>query len=206
MAILNYEDSPVRMANRLDRMSGAAGIPDTIRLWRDPAPLFVADHGEARPCPQWPALWKAVRDLDPSLVIVDPASAAMAGVSVSEGGPVRAFMRALTGEAERGGFGVLIVAHDTKAARNEAKAGGDPGAGAVAGSATWFDAARGVLYMRRDPDSDGGRKVECIKANYGRTGWTVHLRERLDNCGRFTGFEAVPAASDGGGAGKVPSV
>ena len=36
------------------------------------------------------------------------------------------------------GCGVLLVAHDTKAARNLAMAGQDPGAGAVAGSADRF--------------------------------------------------------------------
>ena len=85
--------------------------------------------------------------------------------------------------------GVLVVAHDTKAARNEAKASGEPGAGAVAGSAQWFDAARGVLYLHADPHVADCRIVECIKANHGRRGWGARLREVTGKDGRFSGFE-----------------
>ena len=74
------------------------------------------------------------------------------------------------------------------------RAGEDPGAGAVAGSATWYDAARGVLYMARDGDR---RSLRCIKANYGRSGWSVDLHERLDMNGRFCGFEAKPPPPGG---------
>ena len=77
-----------------------------------------------------------------SMVVIDPASAALDSVSMNESGPVRAFMGALAREAKAAGCGVLVVAHDTKAARNAARDGGDRGAGAVAGSATWFDAPR----------------------------------------------------------------
>ena len=50
-------------------------------------------------------------------------------------GPARTFLRLLSQEAATAGCGVLLVAHDTKSARNLAMAGQDPGAGAVAGSA-----------------------------------------------------------------------
>ena len=76
----------------------------------------------------------------------------------------------------------------------------------MAGSATWFDAARGVLHMTRE---NGKRKLECIKANHGQTGWTVELHERFETNGRFKGFErataTTPSSADGG-AGKVSGV
>ena len=97
-------------------------------------------------------------------------------------------MRALAQLADASGAGVLIVAHDTKGARNEARAGGDPGAGAVAGSATWYDAARGVLYMRRDPNNHDFRLIECLKANHGRARWGARLGERFEG-GEFAGLE-----------------
>ncbi len=68
------------------------------------------------------------------------------------------------------------------------RGGEDPGAGAVAGSATWFDAARGVLYLSRD--ADGRRRLDCLKANHGASGWSVPIRARISACGRFEGFEA----------------
>ena len=111
-------------------------------------------------------------------------SAALTDVSTTETGPVHAFLRALTREAapdEAAGWhgcGVLLVAHDTKAARNALARGEDPGAGMVAGSAAWYDGARGVLSLMRDPLGSDDRLPECVKANYGRTGWGARLAER----------------------------
>ena len=101
---------------------------------------------------------------------------------------MRSFLRALTAEATAAGAGVLLVAHDTKAARNALARGEDPGAGVVAGSAAWFDGARGVLALARDPVSDD-RLLECVKANYGRTGWGARLIERLGPGGAFRGLQ-----------------
>lgn len=117
--------------------------------------------------------------MQPTLVIIDPISAALENVDTSQTGPVRAFMRELVVEAKRADCGVLLVAHDTKSARNEARAGRDPGAGAVAGSASWYDAARGVLYLRREPGNSGRRLLECLKSNYGPSGWGAVLQERM---------------------------
>ena len=159
VVLLNYEDSPVRIAERLQRMGASDHVWNTVHVAPDPAPLFEADpdeRGRVRHSPGWDPMWH---------------------VSVSEGGPVRSFVRALAGEAQAGGFGVLIVAHDTKAGRNAAKYGGDPGANAIAGSAQWHDAARGVLYMRRACARSGHRLIECTKANYGRIGWGARLAE-----------------------------
>lgn len=96
---------------------------------------------------------------------------------MSESAPVRAFLGRLRQEAEAGGFGVLVVAHNTKSARNEEAAGGNPGAGVVAGSAAWYDAARAVLSMRRDPANPEARLVALVKANYAASGWGVRLEE-----------------------------
>ena len=127
-------------------------------------------------------------------MMIDPAAAALDGAT-NDSGPVRRFMDELRRKAETSGAGVLVVAHDTKSARNEAKAGGDPGAGAVAGSAAWFDACRGVLYLRPDPVDRDRWLLECTKANYGRTGWGALLikaktrREVLRLLGVGTGPE-----------------
>ena len=186
VVLVSYEDSTGRIAARITRMAGKK-FPSGIHVWPDPVPLFVGDDsGGAVPAPNWHALWDEITAIKPSFVVVDPASAALSNVSTNESGPVRAFLRELTHQATAAECGVLVIAHDTKAARNAARAGEDPGAGAVAGSATWHDAARGVLYMRRDNKT---RTLDCIKANYGRSGWSVALAERTDPAGRFIGFE-----------------
>ena len=201
VVLVSYEDSTGRIAGRIQRMTGTK-FPKRIHIWAQPDPLFVGnDRGTAAPASSWRALWDAVTVIEPSLVVVDPASAALSGVSMNDSGPVRAFVRELTHEATAAGCGVLVVAHDTKAARNAARTGDDPGAGAVAGSATWHDAARGVLYMRRENKS---RILDCIKANYGRSGWSVTLAERLDPSGRFTGFDVQPASKGGHSRNPIP--
>ena len=120
-----------------------------------------------------------MRDLGARLVVIDPVSAALADVDTAQTGPVRSFLRALTAEATAAGAGVLLVAHDTKAARDASRRGDDAGAGVVAGSAAWFDGARGVLSLVVDPEPESSdRLLTCVKANYGRTGWGARLTER----------------------------
>ena len=190
VALLSYEDSAVRIAARLKRMHASSIENLPVHIVQDPCPLWQSDleeRGASRPTRYWLHLWEDIRSIQPSLVIVDPASAALEGVSASEPSPVRAFLRSLAAEAAEGGFGCLVVAHDTKAARNESRVGGDPGSGAVAGSSAWWDAARGVLYFR--PDKSGTKRVlQCVKSNYGSTGWGAELRPSTNSSGRFQGY------------------
>ena len=198
VALVSFEDAPPRIAHRL-KWQNVGRVPSDVLLWPDPSPLWMAsaDRSErTKESADWPRLWDAIRIADVRLVIIDPVSAALADVSTSETSPVRAFLRALTREAAPNkdagwtGCGVLLVAHDTKAARNALARGEDPGAGVVAGSAAWYDGVRGVLTLAHHPDQRGNdRLLECVKANYGRTGWGVRLRERTDTKGNFRGFE-----------------
>ena len=192
--LIGYEDDPVTVAWRAGLIAARSGaepsaIPDRLAVVPDPSPLMEADYerpGNIRDSDSWPALWDGIAARAPSLVIVDPASAALSGVNQNDGGTVRHFVRALAREAGRGGFGVVIVAHSTK----DARYGGAPGPGAVAGSGQWWDAARGVLFMRGDgPDRAA---IECLKANHGPTGWAVTLeadrRPRHDKPDVFAGW------------------
>ena len=72
--------------------------------------------------------------------------------------------------SDRFNVGLLFVAHDTKAARSETRRGGDPGAGAVAGSGVWFDAARAVVYLFT-LGATGERLLQALKVNNGQAGW-----------------------------------
>ena len=182
VVLIGYEDSPGEIWRRLVRLREAerrkTTIPDRITVIPNPPPLFsITPDRRVQPCAEWPTIFGAIRVTQPVLVIVDPASAALADASVSESAPVRAFLGMLRREAEVGGFGVLVVTHNTKAARNEEASGAKPGAGVVAGSAAWFDAARAVLSMRRDPAHPEARLVGLVKANYAASGWGVRLQE-----------------------------
>ena len=191
----SYEDSPARMGARVRMLQGRSDAPGAaadlaaLALVDDPAPLWEPmDRGSsgAVRTPAFDAIQRRADVLRPSLIVIDPISAAGAGLNLNEGGAARACMRDLARLSTDTGAGVLLVAHDTKAARNEAKAGGNPGAGAVAGSGQWFDAARGVLYLH----GGGARMLECVKCNHGRAGWGVELGEVGGEGGRpFRGFE-----------------
>ena len=179
VVLLSYEDRPRRTWHRFRHVAGAdnCNIPDDVRAnvhVIDPAaPLYEADPDTRmgiRSAMGWVALWTAVEEIRPSLVIVDPLSAALEGVSVNEGSAVRRFMAAAADASDRFDVGLVFVAHDTKAARNETRRGGDPGAGAVAGSGVWFDAARAVVYLFSH-GATGERLLQALKVNNGRAGW-----------------------------------
>ena len=207
VVLVSYEDAPARIAARL-RWSADADLSAGIVLWPDPEPLWTADldaRGASRHGPQWDALWREVRATGARLVVIDPVSATLADLSTAETGPIRAFLRALTSDAapnhdaQWDGCGVLLVAHDTKSARDAVRRGEDPGAGVVAGSAAWYDGARGVLTLSRDPRPDStDRLLECIKANYGRTGWGARLSERIGPSGAFHGLEQITSLDRSG--------
>lgn len=193
--LISYEDVPGEMWRRAARLREADGsrarIPDSLRIVPNPPPLFEPDpevRGWVRPCADWSRIFGAIRARRPVLVVVDPASEALLGLVGNDPGPVRAFLEALRAEAEAGNFGVLVVAHSTKAARREARMGGADREGAISGSSAWQDKARTVLYMWEDLSGGGDRIVEVLKANYGRREWGVRLNEVETASGRFGGL------------------
>lgn len=204
--MVSYEDSPARVGARLRALrarddapedadlAALALVDDPGALWRPAAP---AGAGAVR-TDAFGALRRRADTLKPSLIVIDPVSAAGAGLNLNEGGAARACMRDLAALSTDTGAGVLLVAHDTKAARNEVRAGGTPGAGAVAGSAQWFDAARGVVYLTRTLT---GRTLECLKANHGRAGWGVALCE-VGGAGNAP-FRGFGRAAGGGWIGDM---
>ncbi len=115
----------------------------------------------------WRALADAAEAHKPALVLIDPALAAFVG-EPNAVGPVREFLHALAGLADRLDAGVLLAAHSTKAARGGQNAKPDPfDPGLVAGSAAWHDGVRGVLAMATDSEQPGARQLACVKSNYG---------------------------------------
>ena len=194
--LVNYEDGPARLGARLRALAGrtdaAPADLDRLSIVADPAPLWAPLDGTgAVPAVAFGALARRVELDRPSLVIVDPLGAAAAAVNPNDGSSARACMRSLAALSAATGAGVLVVAHDTKAARREARDTGSLGAGAVAGSGQWHDAARGVVYLH---SSAAGRVLEAVKVNHGRSGWGVRLAEVGGADGvPFRGFERAGA-------------
>lgn len=149
--LVGYEEGMARVAAKLVEVRNAPRsepLTRGIEVLSEPEPLFVGTGG-VEASAQWELLWEAAERLRPSLIVIDPATEALVNVAASESGPVRTFLRALARESEAIGCGVLIIAHDTKAARASARFGEDPGPGAVAGSGAWYDRARGALYLTK---------------------------------------------------------
>ena len=188
--IRSYEDRPVRIAHRLkavvqrweqEKLATAEELQAAVRLVKvSQKPSALATPGESRVesvklAPEWRPFWLAVEAEKPSLVVLDPLSALAGGANLNDGGTARFVVEHIADESDRLEAGVLIISHDTKAARSQTKAGGDPGAGAVAGSGTWHDAARGVLYLYKNPMEENSRIIRCLAANHGRDGWGAML-------------------------------
>ena len=159
------------------------GIPADVHLaGMFGRPIYGPPNGSANDVPApldaFRELFDAARTIQPkpSLIVIDPAAAAFsspkAGVEW-----VRLFLDALRIEAAEIGCGILLVAHSTKAARN-ARETGDPGS--VAGSAGWYDAARGVIILHETTNGGEGPRLEIMKANYGLRGNPIKL-ERSEN-------------------------
>ena len=194
----SFEDSHLRLARRLRWFAGGAAVPD-LYTWPDPAPLFApgptAKDGRRvfEVGTEWVRFWSSVRRHGCRLVVIDPATVALVDAPLNDSGPIRQFLLHVAREAQPRdlwvGCGVLIVTHDTKAARTQASEGGNPGAGVVAGSSAWFDGARGVLALQRQPKNPERLVMRAAKCNYGPTGWGALLRER--NGSGFAGYQLL---------------
>ena len=190
VVLISYEDSDQRMKYRLQTM-GKLDVSEHIYILKEPDPLYFVDQrsgARAFETSGWSLLWAAVRELSPSLVVIDPAGSALEGVSQGESQPVRTFIRALEMESKEGKWGTLVVAHDNKAHRNTVSGGGALNSGAVSGSAAWIDAARAILFLRKT--SQDRRLLTALKANYGTDGWGAELVEvvsPLNNA--FAGYQ-----------------
>lgn len=194
--LVSYDETPARLGARVAALQARSDAPagvdlGAIAIVADPAPLWAPMAGGgsgADVTPAFDALAVLARQLRPSLIVIDPVSAAVGGVNLNEGGAARACMRSLVTLSTDTGAGVLLVAGARDTARDTARA---PGGGAVAGSAQWFDAARGVLYLRRDAAGERTLRLQCLKY-HGRAGWDKTLREVMSG-DRFQGFTAAAA-------------
>ena len=217
VVFLSYEDrvETGRMGERLRIVGSHPACGPFLHFVTRPVPLFApagaSSVSGAVAAPFADRFVAAVERVQPSLVIVDPLSAAAGGANLNEGGAARLMMDTFASWSADTGAGFLVLAHDTKGARDKVEKNGDPKAGAVSGSGQLHDGARGVVYLTANY-AKTGRKVSCVKANHGPGGWSIEVAERRDglsNAWRGLGDGVVdvpdwmlpdkrPAATNGG--------
>ena len=198
MLLVSYEDRPARIAARLRAMEVTERALKRLHIAIDPEPLWKpADRTAGGACvtAAFRALSEQLGALRPSLLVLDPISAAAGSLNLNDGGAARYAVRSLAKLSADRGVGILVVAHDTKSARESARADSAspsrlPGAGAVAGSAQWFDATRGVLYLRLGPKDAPNidRELVALKVNNGVGGWNVPLSRVDSHAGSVPGI------------------
>ena len=171
---------------RQDKAAAAMGGDDaSLHVLADPPRVYGMDplSRQWAATAHWRPTWDAIASAGPVLVVLDTGPKVMGGVT-NDAGAVIGFLGDVEREARDGGFGMLVIAHDTKAARNDAAAGDGPGA--VAGSGQWFDTPRGVLHLSRGIGDD--RILEAVKCSYGPDRWGVRLSPDYLN-GRYAGLK-----------------
>ena len=176
--IVSYEDEPVWVLDRARRMGGAGG---GVAVFDQAQPIYGQEprSGRWRPTGHWRGVWRQVREVEPILVVIDTGAKGMGGETMEPRG-VMGFLQRVQEEAAAGGFGALVTAHDTKAARMAIVRGGAAGTdpGAVAGSGQWLDSMRGGLHLAKMGGGDAPRILEAVKSTYSRDGWGAVLRVR----------------------------
>lgn len=204
----SYEDSPQRVRDRavdLLEADGPQDIPESVYI-ADMAgkPLFgptsKVPFYDAVPgrLPAWASFWRRVRarieegrERTPGagLVVLDPAAEAFTGDELRTTA-VRQFLDSACIVCRALGCGLIVVAHPSKfgLARSRGR-----GAEAIAGTAAWHDASRGVLSLQRD-----GKvwTLKAEKANYGPSGDSIYLTRDGAGPFRLHDLKAAPATAD----------
>lgn len=226
--LLSYEDEAAILRERANRIAAAAeqkfwDQTNILQIIETSATLFAPPdergRGRPQPTPAWERVWEAVRETQAGLLVIDPLTAAYAGDANADAAGARALLEATRREARETGCGVLFVCHATKNERRasiQRQLDGELAAdyidpGAIAGSAAFYDGARGVLYMERAPSREQIEKAQeaakgnqsqifydarlvCLKSNYGRANWWLPLQESRGGEG-WSGFRAQTAAT-----------
>ena len=207
--LLGYEDAPNRLLQRyrmLER-SGQFDAPEPALSDRQPADDIIvfdlrnldplrsgSENGHTSAGQSLTSLRRLCELYEPVHVFVDPAQQALADVSAGDASAVRLLLADLM--MLPGNPGVLLVAHDTKAARNDARAGYDAGAGAVSGSGAWYDRPRGLIHIAKMPQKGGRQRRLAVvaKSNHGQPGWGMVLAADEQFSGWQFDHHLMPAA------------
>ena len=141
MLLISYEDSCGRIGERLGRIGAPRETLDHLHIWDDPPGLFspASGVGGAEPSGGFSMLEAAIRNVGPSLVVIDPISAMMGACGLNDPTAARAAIRAIARLSTETGAGVLLIAH-----------GHESGAQRIArGRVAWRGGRRGERPMAR---------------------------------------------------------
>ena len=196
VVILSYEDSP----KRIDMRAASMGAPaSAVLVTANPAPLYGMDRQTRtwQPLEAWRPTWDGIAACKPGLVVIDTGPKAMHGETLDPAAII-GFLQEIEREARQGAFGVLVTAHDTKAARDSARRGDTVDAGVIAGSAQWHDSPRGVLHLTKEGAGDSPRILEAVKCSYGRDGWGARLEVFYNDKGQYAGLQLQDLLDEAG--------
>ena len=155
---------------------------------------------------------EAAEKIRPILIVIDPALCAFAA-DANNPSMVSEFLLVIRDLAVRFTDGVVLVTHNTKAARGSGGRRGQDGAdpGQVLGAGAWTDRSRSALTLTTD--SKGCPQLTIAKANRGPQRIYIGLDPVLDDKKRLLGYKVGDQAtwkrldqqSDGGaGRGSGP--
>ena len=171
--------------------------PDYAGALFEVAPSARAGTPEALPRPTawWHVLWESLREMAPTLIVVDPVALAYAvdGYgAVGVGRFIGAIRRQLV-QLPKPCCAVLI-AHTSRAGRRQHR---DEADATPMGSVAWIDRPRAVLML--EPDTDTNSKdvfnLKLVKANYARCGTLASLKAVHDDQHRPIAFELAERSS-----------
>lgn len=166
------------------RFDAAGGDPTRVRLLGDEEPFVIPDD--------IPKLERAVRQVEASLVVIDPIMAFLSGdVNSNRDQDVRRALTPLKQMAERTGAAVLLVRHLNKTP------GGNPlyrGGGSIG----IIGAARSGMVVGRHPDDEELRVLAGQKNNLSLPPESLAYRiETADNGAARITYEGVSEATAG---------
>ena len=199
VAYMSFETWPERLYEHAQRMGE---VPRGLYLPTNPEPVARVERRSGKiSSVGLKALAEQLEPLKPSLLILDTAADAFSGASDTDTEPVRLFIRHLASLSINLNCGVLMVCHDTKSARDQSSRLLAPGAGAVAGSRSWHDRSRSVLYLVKEEDG-GSAVLGCIKSNEGASHWGAILEPEKTGSGRQVPGMATFNTGDARGAAR----
>lgn len=145
------------------RLRGLGADPNNIFMYELPPDGLTVDSEMLL------EITKAVADIRPELVVIDPIVAfAGGGVDMFRANEVREVFSGFQAVANTYKSTFLVIHHTSKS-------------GSVYGSVDFVNASRSVLRIFEDPTDPSGRYIAHQKTNYGRPGATVRYRIGDDN-------------------------
>jgi RecA-family ATPase len=179
--VICCEDSPDEIHRRLDAIlahrklsfSALGDLRILSLVGQETLLVTVNRDGEILPTPLYDRVLATVKDIKPSLLVIDNSADVFGGNELVRA-QVRQFIAHLTRIAQEGNCGLVLTYHPSLTGLTN-------GSG-TSGSTGWNNSFRSRLYIRKsdkkdDHEADPDLRVfEVLKANYGPAGEKITLR------------------------------